>query len=254
MQTILFIGAHNEEIECECPILPMKLAAKGFRVVILNPVGGPNWTAVRRAGEGAYEKLTAECIQAAAALGCEKVVWDYPCADVTHHRAEIQSRMADFYAELNPAFAFIHWPHDTHADHREIADISRHVLKRAPNLVEDPFHEFNLKEAYAFQAGVTQTYRFWPDFFVLATDAEMQQAERAVHEFKTLGEERCAIFAKNALDKMRYWKIVEGSRPAEAYKYLGPAMPIHGLRLAKILGDDMKPVTYERWQLPYGAK
>lgn len=253
MQTVLFIGAHNEEIECECPILPMKLAAKGLRVLILNPVGGPNWTAVRRAGEGAYEKVTADCVRAAEALGCEKVIWDYPCADVKRHRGEIQSRMAELYAEISPMFAFIHWPHDTHADHREIADISFHILHRAPNLIEDPFHKFNLKEAYDFQAGFTQTYDFWPDFLVLAGEDEIEKAKCAIQCFKTYGAEKCRIWSDNVQGKLAYWEQVGGHGPAEAYKYLGPTTPAHGLRLAEVLGDEMTPVTCERWQFPYGA-
>ena len=39
---VLFVGAHHEEIEVECPNIATALAKAHCKVTILNPIGGWN--------------------------------------------------------------------------------------------------------------------------------------------------------------------------------------------------------------------
>lgn len=245
-KAVLFIGAHHEEIEASCPILPCKLAARGLRVVILNPIGGWNWCAIKQLGKGAKERIRDEALKAARALGCEKIIWDYPVAEASSCRAEITRRFAELLTDINPAFVFMQWPRDSHADHRLISQISYHALQQAPNIVEAA-PELLLEETFAFQSGMDQTCDFWPDFLVLANAGEMKKAEQSLRCFTSYGDkwERWwnAIRAKTA-----YWEyLTAGGGPAEAYKFLGPRLPIKGLALAEFLGEDIRPVINERW-------
>ena len=77
----MFVGAHHEEIEAECPNLAASLAMAGCDVTVLNPVGGWNWTYIRSLGKGARERILANSEAAAKELGIRKIVWDYPVSD-----------------------------------------------------------------------------------------------------------------------------------------------------------------------------
>jgi len=246
-ETILFVGAHHEEIEAECPNIPAKLAALGHRVVILNPIGGWNWSFVRKLGDGARERIIQESVAAAKELGCEKVVWDFPVAEVTENRGEIMRKMADFVMDLNPSIVFMHWPNDSHADHRAIAKITRHVLNTAPSMVDDYQRPFHIEEVYAYQVGIGQTGDFWPDMLVLADAESMSKSEKAIKCFYGTSKDYAKRWWENVQAKTGYWGYLADSRPAEALKFVGPALPLKGFKLAKILGDDLIPVSSENW-------
>jgi LmbE family N-acetylglucosaminyl deacetylase len=246
-ETILFIGAHHEEIEAECPNIPAKLAALGHRVVILNPVGGWNWSFVRKLGDGGRERIIQEAVAAAGELGCEKMIWDFPIAEVAENRLEIMHKMADFVMDLNPSIVFIHWAEDSHADHRAIAQISHHVLRTAPSLVEDYQRPFNIEEVYAYQVGINQTGSFWPDMLVMADAESMNKAEKAIKCFYGTSKDMAKSWWKNVQTKTGYWSHIAHDRPAEALKFIGPALPLKGFKLAKLLGEDLIPASSENW-------
>jgi len=77
---ILFIGAHHEEIEAECPNTAAALAMAGCEVTILNPIGGWNWLFIQNLEGNGRERTIQDANAAAQALGCKKVIWDYPVA------------------------------------------------------------------------------------------------------------------------------------------------------------------------------
>lgn len=247
--TILFIGAHHEEMEAECPALPMKLAAQGHRVIILNPVGGWNWVHIRKLGPRGKERTVQEASNAAAKLGCEKVIWDYPVAKVWEYRTEITIMMADFIMDVKPSIVFIHWPYDTHADHREIARISSHVLHTAINLTDKTQKGPDIREVYAFQTGmISQAYNFIPDFTVAVKDSEMKKAEEALKCFKGTSPSMVPMWINNVKVKAAFWGHYSGVKAAEAYKFIGPLFPVGGLRLASLLGKEMIARPFEKWQ------
>lgn len=244
---VLIIGAHHEEVEAEFPNIAAKLADKCSRVVILNPVGGWNWSFIRELGPDGVQSTIREAKNAAKELGCEKVIWDYPVAELDEHKLEIMRRMADFVLDLNPSIVLTHWPQDSHADHRAIARISRHVLNVAPNLVEDSKRALEVKEIYAFQVGITQTYNYYPDFLVLADDSSMKKAEKALECFHGTARQKAQAWWENVQAKTNSWKQLTGGVPAEPLKFVGKQLPLKGFRLAEILGDDIISMPFDRW-------
>ncbi len=61
---VLIAGAHHEEIEAECPNIAASLAPAGYRVRILNPIGGWNWTFIRSLGADGRERTVADATAA----------------------------------------------------------------------------------------------------------------------------------------------------------------------------------------------
>jgi len=247
-ETILFIGAHHEEIEAECPIMPIKLSGNGHRVVILNPVGGWNWSFIRSLGTDGKERTIKEATEAAARLGAEKIIWDYPVAKVWEFRTEIVQRISDFILDLAPSIVFIHWPYDSHADHREIAKISFHALHTANNQVENFQRKMKVEEVYAFQTGISQAYDFWPDFLISGTKEDFDTAAHALQAFHGTAGDKAKMWLDNIRVKTAYWGHLAATEFAEAYKFIGPSFPLSGLKLASMLGNEIKPVAFEKWQ------
>ena len=237
---ILFIGAHHEEIEAECPNTAAALSLAGCEVTILNPVGGWNWTFIRSLGEGGRERTIADATAAAAELGCKKVIWDYPVAQTDRFRDEMMDRMAQFLVDYSPEIVFIHWPRDTHADHRLVAHVSRHILGPALNMIPGSAPHFKAPlEVYAYQTGVSQAFNFIPDILI-TTDAEtMAMADRGIDCFNNTAASSVPYWKKNFHTKAAYWSNLTGTDGAEAFKFLGPRLPLTGFRLKEILGDRM---------------
>lgn len=237
-ETILYVGAHHEEMEAECPNTPALLAEAGCRVVFLNPVGGWNWTAIRQLGPSGREDTIRDATAAAAVLGCEKVIWDYPIQGLEQFRSEILQRMADFMLDLKPSIVMMHWPLDTHPDHRYVAKLTKAAIGSAVNLVPDLGRSMNVREIYAFQTGIFQAYNYTPDLLVTCTDSSMAKAHKCLDCFRRSVPQMAEGWRKNVLGKTAYWGINTGV-PTEALKFMGPKLPLDGFLLKKILGDKL---------------
>lgn len=244
---ILFVGAHHEEIEAECPNLAVSLVEAGCDVTVLDPVGGWNCPWVRALGEDARERILANSAAAAEELGVRKVVWDYPVSGLENHRAELTVRLADLVLELNPEIVFMHWPKDCHADHRFIAGVTARVLQSAPGISEKTVPDYRMaKEIYAFQTGVGQAYDFTPDLLVKTTPETMRRADRAIDCFSSTHKDT-AFWKASFHAKAAYWANHTPDRtPAEALKFLGPKLPLDGFLLKKILGELVDPAPFDR--------
>lgn len=243
---ILFIGAHHEEIEAECPNLAAAFALAGCEVTILNPIGGWNWVAIRNLGPDGRERTIRDAVNAARELGCEKVIWDYPVASANRFAGEIMDRMAEFVQQFNPDIVLMHWPKDTHADHRLIAKITRHVLETGPNLTEKRFPDYHgPSEVYAYQTGPAQAYHFIPDFVINADEETMKRAKKCIDCFNPTMPRSVKVWEKNFRTKAGYWGNYTREPAAEALKFMGPALPPDGFLLKKILGNRVVPTTYE---------
>jgi LmbE family N-acetylglucosaminyl deacetylase len=246
--TVLVIGAHFEEVEAEFPNICALLSAASCRVVILNPIGGWNWTSVREMGPDARENLLAASSAAAACLGCEKVVWDYPVSATAGVQDEICQRLADFILTVQPEIVLMHWPEDIHPDHRAVARYTRHVLGCAPNLVPDLGRRLSVKEVYAFQTGVIQAYNYVPDLLIKCSEESMAKAKQALDCFKgQFPADYASTWWQNVQAKAQYWQMLSGDAPAEALKYLGPNLPVDGLLLKKILGERLVGIGTDAW-------
>ena len=243
---ILFIGAHHEEIEAECPNTAAALTLAGCEVTILNPVGGWNWTFIRSLGENGRERTIADATAAAAELGCKKVIWDYPVAQTDRYRDEMMDRMAQFLVDYSPEIVFIHWPLDTHADHRIVSHVSRHILGPAVNIIPGSAPDFKPPvEVYAYQTGVGQAYNFIPDVLVTTDSTTMAMADRCIDCFNNTAASSVPYWKKNFHTKAAYWSNLSNTEGAEAFKFLGPRLPLTGFRLKEILGERMQPALYE---------
>ncbi|MBQ9368565.1 MAG: PIG-L family deacetylase [Victivallales bacterium] len=236
---VLIVGAHHEEIEVECPNIAISLSAAGCKVTILNPIGGWNWTFIRDLGPNGRERTIDDATRTAKTLGCEKVIWDYPVAQADRYQAEIMDRMAEFLLETSPDIVLMHWPLDSHADHRLVAHVTRHILSTATNISPNRHKDYQaVKEVYAFQTGVSQAYHFIPDMFVKADEATMATADKAIECFlPTCGPDIVDSWRRNFHDKAAYWGHACGVRLCEALKFLGPRLPLEGFLMKKILGD-----------------
>ena len=246
---VLIIGAHHEEIEVECPNIAISLAQAECKVTILNPIGGWNWTFIRNLGPDGRERTIDDATRAAAVLGCEKVIWDYPVAQANRYQAEIMDRMAEFLLENNPEIVLMHWPLDSHADHRLVAHVTRHVISTASNISPNRHENFKgIKEVYAFQTGVSQAYHFIPDMFVKADDETMARADKAIECFlPTCGKDMVESWRCNFYDKAVYWGHACGLERCEALKFIGPTLPLNGFLLKKILNDRLVPSPLESY-------
>ena len=244
---VLIVGAHHEEIEVECPNIAAALSACGCKVTILNPIGGWNWTFIRNLGANGRERTIEDATKAAATLGCEKVIWDYPVAQADRYQAEIMDRMAEFYLEFQPAIVLMHWPLDSHADHRLVAHITRHIIGAAPNISPNSHPGFvSAKEVYAYQTGVSQAYHFIPDLFVRADEETMAISNKAIDCFlPTCGTDIVENWRRNFHTKAAYWGNACGFKLCEALKFMGPKLPTEGFLLKKILGDRLASAPYE---------
>lgn len=243
---ILFIGAHHEEIEAECPNTAAALSLAGCDVTILNPVGGWNWTFIRSLGGWGRERTIADATAAAAELGCKKVIWDYPVAQVDRYQNEIIDRMAEFIAGYSPEIVFIHWPKDTHSDHRLVAKVSRQALGPTLNIIPREIKDFKPPvEVYAYQTGVSQAYDFIPDLLVKTDETTFAMADRCIECFKNTAPRFVPAWKQNYHSKAAYWGNLVANGSAEAFKFLGPVLPLKGFRLKEILGDRLEaaPLT-----------
>ena len=246
---VLIVGAHHEEVEAEFPNLAAALALAGCRVVILNPIGGWNWTAIRSLEGDGRARTIADATAAAAALGCEKVIWDYPVALVPEHQGELKHRLAAFFCDLQPDILLMHWPKDGHPDHRAVANLTRHVASAASSLIDDRIATLDIKEIYAFQTGVGQAYDFVPDMLVKVDEETMRRAHAALDCFRNTVPQFAEMWRANVVAKANYWKMLIGDTPAEALKFIGPRLPLDGFLLKKILGDRLVSTAFERyWQ------
>ena len=256
----LFIGAHHEEIEAECPNIAAALSLAGCEVTILNPVGGWNWSFVRGLKGDGRKRVIADAVKAASQLGAKKVVWDYPIFQVDRFQGEIVDRLCDFLAEYDPQLVFIHWPRDINPDHRLIAHVSRHALSCCREISQDKLKKGRrgLKEVYAYQTGVAQAYHFIPDLLVVTDEKTMKMSDKCIESFAPTSNIYVEMWKRNFHAKAEYWgTMLEGGRfQAEALKFVGPRIPLEGFLLKKVLKERLvNPPIFEPyndnpdWQL-----
>ncbi|MBO4886496.1 MAG: hypothetical protein J5602_14385 [Clostridia bacterium] len=155
----LFIGAHSDECEYGTGGLAYLLRQNGVRTRFYNTCVFYDSDTTEQAER---EKRISE--EAAAMLGAEKrieggsvPVWCRSEAHVNHILQEILS--------FQPHLVFLHYPKDTHIEHRETAKASYAALCMAPA------YGWHCSEVYAFEAGPDQTVQYMtPDIVIDITD------------------------------------------------------------------------------------
>lgn len=240
---VLVIVAHHEEVEAEFPNTVAALTCAGCRVLVYCAVGGWNWSYIRSRGPRGREITLEEAMKAAEVLGCEKIVRDYPIACLDTHAEEIKREIAEFMLARSPEIVLMHWPNDRHNDHRDVAELGRRAVEAATALSDRDWRNWKTpRELYAFQTGVAQAYDFFPDVLVRCNDETMSMADRAVACFDPALSEG---WKKRFHAKAEYWGDLAGT-PCEGLKFLGPALPLEGFLLKKILGDRLISAPFHR--------
>jgi len=124
---ILAIGAHPDDIEIGCGGTLLKYAQQGHEVSLLVMTDGSG------GGEAATRRREQEA--AAAALRAARVYWgDCPDTALPLNRALIQ-RLEGVISEIRPAFIFVHYPDDTHQDHRHLATCTITATRYSRNVL-----------------------------------------------------------------------------------------------------------------------
>lgn len=110
---VLAVGAHPDDIEAGCGGALLRYAQAGHRVFLM----------VMTEGElgGAPQVRTAEQADAAKILGAEKIYWGgYPDTAIPNERGLVQ-KIEEVLRAVDPQVIFVHFPDDTHQDHRQVA-------------------------------------------------------------------------------------------------------------------------------------
>ncbi len=110
---ILAIGAHPDDIEFGCGGTLVKYARQGHQVFLLVVTDGGG------GGEAGLRRREQE--DAARVLRAARVFWgEYPDTALPLGRDLIE-HVEQVIGEVKPDFIFVHFPDDTHQDHRHLA-------------------------------------------------------------------------------------------------------------------------------------
>lgn len=163
----LFIGAHNDECEYGAGGLAWLLHQAGVHTMFYNTAASPE-----------------QCsLEAAAMLGAEKVAED-SLTRVWINSEEHVNRILQVILEFKPDILFLHYPQDTHVEHRETAKASYAAVCMAPA------NGWQCREIYAFEAGPDQTVQYFkPDFVVDISDIMGLLAQVYHHFGQELGDQ-----------------------------------------------------------------
>jgi len=155
----LFIGAHEDECEYGPGGAAYLLHQAGVRIRFYNAcVLRRSMTAEEQ------EKKTASALAAAQVLGAEKNI-EAPSALIWACSEEHIEHILEEILSFQPHIVFLHYPQDTHSEHRELAKASYQALCLAPA------YGWHVSEIYAFEAGPDQTVQYMtPDIVIDVSD------------------------------------------------------------------------------------
>lgn len=155
---VLFIGAHNDECECDCGGTAKLLHDAGCEVRFLVVADLWHRDDITEDEKREYE---AQSIRAAAILGAEKMTIGPHDAHLYKDGYEQVLKIESIILDYQPDIVFIHWPNDNHLEHRLVAKDSYQAVCIAN------VNGANIREVYAFEAGAGQSqYMFEPDFII----------------------------------------------------------------------------------------
>jgi LmbE family N-acetylglucosaminyl deacetylase len=124
---VLAIGAHPDDIEYGCGGMLTKYAQRGHAVYL--------WIASNGAlgGDGAVREQ--EQAEAARVMGVREVFWGrYPDTEIPLNR-ELIVRIEAVIRQIEPRMIFVHYPDDTHQDHRNLAQGTTSATRYVPNFL-----------------------------------------------------------------------------------------------------------------------
>lgn len=124
---ILAIGAHPDDIEFGCGGTLTLYADRGHDVYLFVATEGD------LGGDPAVRRREQE--ESCAVMGARKVFWGgYPDTEVPYNR-ELIVRLEAVIREVRPQMIFVNSPHDTHQDHRNLAQAAVSATRYVPNFL-----------------------------------------------------------------------------------------------------------------------
>ncbi len=124
---VLALGAHPDDIEYGCGGMLTKYAEKGHDVFLWIASDGS------LGGEGAVRRQ--EQTDSALIIGAREVFWgDYRDTEVPLTR-ELIGRIETVIKQIQPRMIFVHYPDDTHQDHRNLAQGTMSATRYVPNFL-----------------------------------------------------------------------------------------------------------------------
>jgi LmbE family N-acetylglucosaminyl deacetylase len=124
---VLALGAHPDDIEAGCGGALLRYARAGHRIFLM----------VMTKGElgGEARVRTAEQAEAAKILGAERIFWGgYPDTEIPNDRGVVQ-KIEQVVREVAPHVIFVHFPEDTHQDHRHLAMSTESATRYTQNVL-----------------------------------------------------------------------------------------------------------------------
>ena len=110
---ILAFGAHPDDIEYGCGGMLTKYAQRGHDVYL--------WVASDGSLGGDAAVRRQEQQDSATIIGAREVFWgDYPDTEIPLNR-ELIVRIESVIKKIKPRMILVHYPDDTHQDHRNLA-------------------------------------------------------------------------------------------------------------------------------------
>jgi LmbE family N-acetylglucosaminyl deacetylase len=124
---VLAIGAHPDDVEYGCGGMLTKYAQRGHDVFL--------WIASDGALGGDGEVRRQEQAESARIMGVREVFWgDYPDTEIPLTR-ELIVRIESVIRRIEPRMIFVHYPDDTHQDHRNLAQGTQSATRYVPNFL-----------------------------------------------------------------------------------------------------------------------
>jgi LmbE family N-acetylglucosaminyl deacetylase len=124
---VLAIGAHPDDIEYGCGGMLTKYAQRGHGVFL--------WIASDGALGGDGDLRRQEQAESARIMGVREVFWgDYPDTEIPLTR-ELIVRIESVIRRIEPRMIFVHYPDDTHQDHRNLAQGTQSATRYVPNFL-----------------------------------------------------------------------------------------------------------------------
>jgi LmbE family N-acetylglucosaminyl deacetylase len=124
---ILALGAHPDDIEYGCGGMLTKYAQRGHDVYL--------WIASDGALGGDASVRRQEQSDSALVMGAREVFWgDYLDTEIPLTR-ELIVRLESVIRRITPRMIFVHYPDDTHQDHRNLAQSTLSATRYVPNFL-----------------------------------------------------------------------------------------------------------------------
>ena len=124
---VLAIGAHPDDIEYGCGGMLTKYAQRGHDVYL--------WVASDGSLGGDADVRRQEQQDSATIIGAREVFWgEYPDTEIPLNR-ELIVRIESVIKKIKPRMILVHYPDDTHQDHRNLAQSAMSATRYVPNLL-----------------------------------------------------------------------------------------------------------------------